>query len=367
MAIFQVTQDAIHPLAPTNFAAAGLLERNDLQRLLRQKIEVIAEDTLVLAEEFSDWDDSKRRIDLLGLDKNANLVVIELKRTEDGGHMELQAIRYAAMVAAMTFDKAVEVHAEYLKRIGSSEDARSSILEFLKWEEADEDEFAQDVRIVLVSADFGRELMTSVLWLNERGLGIRCVRIKPYADNGRILIDVQQVVPLPEAEEYQIRINTKSDRERAARKEKSELEHLCERFWTGLLDKARLRTELHSRISPGPWTWIGSGGGRTGLSFVYALSRQSPRVELYIDAQDGLKNKSMFDQLHAKRAEVEDRFGAKLGWQRLDTKRACRIRADLEPGTVRDEARWPEMQDTMIEAMIRFEKALRPEIERLKS
>jgi len=31
-------------------------------------------------------------------------VAIELKRTEDGGHMELQSTRYAAMVSTMTFD-----------------------------------------------------------------------------------------------------------------------------------------------------------------------------------------------------------------------------------------------------------------------
>ena len=48
---------------------------------------------MVLAEEFGDWQDSRRRIDLLCLDRDAGLVVVELKRTEDGGHMELQAIR----------------------------------------------------------------------------------------------------------------------------------------------------------------------------------------------------------------------------------------------------------------------------------
>jgi len=57
---------------------------------------------------------SRRRIDLLGIDDQANLVVIELKRTEDGGAMDLQAIRYAAMVSAMTFAKAVETYDKYL-------------------------------------------------------------------------------------------------------------------------------------------------------------------------------------------------------------------------------------------------------------
>jgi RecB family endonuclease NucS len=56
---------------------------------------IVSPDTIVIAEEFGEWEDSRRRIDLLGLDKNANLVVIELKRTDDGGHMELQALRYS--------------------------------------------------------------------------------------------------------------------------------------------------------------------------------------------------------------------------------------------------------------------------------
>jgi hypothetical protein len=68
----------------------------------------------VISEEFGNWTDSRRRIDLLGIDKEANLVVIEIKRTEDGGHLELQAIRYAAMVSAMTFDNVVSTFETYV-------------------------------------------------------------------------------------------------------------------------------------------------------------------------------------------------------------------------------------------------------------
>jgi len=101
--------------------------------LLRRQIEIISPNTLVIAEEFGEWEDSKRRIDLLGIDKDANLVVIELKRSEDGGHMELQSIRYAAMVSTMTFQRAVEVYADFLRRIGSDIDAQTSLLSFLEW------------------------------------------------------------------------------------------------------------------------------------------------------------------------------------------------------------------------------------------
>lgn len=217
MAFFEITPDRLRPVPGTTFAAAGVRERDHLQRLLRAQIEIVSEDTLVIAEEFRDWEDSNRRIDLLGLDKNANLVVIELKRTEDGGHMELQALRYAAMISTMTFDKVEEVYTDYLRSLGTQLDARTSILNFLGWKGAEENPFAQDVRIVLVSAEFSKELTTSVMWLNKQGLDIRCIRLKPYADNGRVLIDVQQIIPLPEAAEYQFRIREKQERDKTAR------------------------------------------------------------------------------------------------------------------------------------------------------
>src|SRR5271166_3910017 len=106
MPIFEITHEAIRRIPTTSFSIAGIKERSDLQRLLRNQIDVVSPDTLVLSEEFGEWEDSRRRIDLLGIDRDANLLVIELKRTEDGGHMELQAIRYAAMVSTLTFERA---------------------------------------------------------------------------------------------------------------------------------------------------------------------------------------------------------------------------------------------------------------------
>jgi hypothetical protein len=130
MPIFEVTSETIRKIEETTFSAVGIRERADLQRLLRKQIEIISPETLIVAEEFGEWEDSKRRIDLLGIDRGANLVVIELKRTEDGGHMELQAIRYAAMVSTMTFDKVVDLYADCLRGFDSQADARAEILKF---------------------------------------------------------------------------------------------------------------------------------------------------------------------------------------------------------------------------------------------
>lgn len=221
MPIYELTGERLIELPVTSFSTFGIKERYDLQRLLRDQIGLISPETLIISEEFADWSDSRRRIDLLGIDKQANIVVIELKRSEDGAHMELQAIRYAAMVSAMTFEKASEIFGRYLHNRNRHDDPTQSLLDFLGWATPDEQAFGEDVRIVLASADFSKELTTSVLWLNERDLDIRCVRLRPHMDGGRVLLDIQQVIPLPEASEYLVGLREKATEARDARRKEA--------------------------------------------------------------------------------------------------------------------------------------------------
>ncbi len=217
MPLYKIQDKKISALQRTTFAEQKLRERDDLQAMLKNQIDIISPETLVVSEEFGEWEDSKRRIDLLGIDKAANLVVIELKRTEGGGHMELQAIRYAAMISNITFDELANIYDAYLKKNEINKNAQDDLLEFLEWSEPNEDEFAQEVRIVLAGADFSKELTSSVMWLNDFNVNIRCVRLHPYVDDGETYIDVQTVIPLPEVADYQIKVRDKKQKEREAR------------------------------------------------------------------------------------------------------------------------------------------------------
>ncbi len=85
MALYNIANKELYALEKTTFTLEGLQERYDLQEAIKKNIDIIASDCLVISEEFSDWEDSRRRIDLLAIDKQANLVVIELKRDETGG------------------------------------------------------------------------------------------------------------------------------------------------------------------------------------------------------------------------------------------------------------------------------------------
>jgi hypothetical protein len=363
MPIYEVRKDSLAPVNTTSFESEGLSERGDIQRLLKHRIECLEDGLMVLAEEFSDWQDSSRRIDLLCLDTDANLVVVELKRTNDGGHMELQALRYAAMVSAMTFDQAVDALARYRAQNGKvvtdHDAARSEILSFLTWPEPVEDDFAKETRIILASADFSKELTTSVMWLRDRQIDIRCVRLKPYRlEDGRVLMDIQQLIPLPEAAEFQTQIGVKRQAERKDRVERHDLRY---RFWEGLLARAKDRHSVHANRSPTRDTWLSGSIGVNGFSIIYGTRQYNNSVYLWI-----ANDKAAFDKLAEQRDAIEADFGASLDWNETPGNLGRAITFQQDGGYRSDPSEWTTIQDRMIDAMIRLDRTMRPRVQALR-
>jgi hypothetical protein len=195
MPLFRIAGESFERVAEATFANDRLQERQDLHRLLRSDVSVLGQDLMVVTQEFGEWEDSNRRIDLLSLDRQARIVVVELKRPDDGGHMELQPIRYAVMVSSMTFDQLTAAHSRYLGVDHAN--AQAALLGFLRWDSETDCALSEDVHIILVSANFSRELTTAVLWLNEQGLDVTCYRLKPHRMGTEILVYIQQLIPFP--------------------------------------------------------------------------------------------------------------------------------------------------------------------------
>ncbi|KRR18328.1 DUF4268 domain-containing protein [Bradyrhizobium retamae] len=361
MPLFTINQDKLEAVPETSYAQEAILERKHLQNLLKQHIAALGPDMMVVCDEFSDWEDSSRRIDILCISNEAQLVVVELKRTEDGGHMELQAIRYAAMVSSMTLDQAVNAHSRFLG--GDQEKAKSEILEFLDLNTLAEAELSDDVKIILAASNFSDELITSVMWLNKSGLDITCVRLKPYKLDGKILIDATQIVPLPEASNYEIKIREQS---REIRKVKTARQEIFKRFWSQLIDRSLGKTQLLANRNASTDHWLSAGIGRTGFSLNISLTEDRSRVECYIRLKEGEQaSLAAFKQLYAQREALEGKFGGPLDWQELPGKIGCRICEDTIGGWRSPEAEWPALQDQLIDTLVRMEETLRAPIEQI--
>jgi hypothetical protein len=219
MGLYEMTPAGSLVQVPSStFAAEQILERADLQRALRESISVVGDGLLVVAEEFGDFD-VRRRIDLLCVDRTGRLVVVELKRTEDGGHMELQALRYAAMISAMTFEQLADTYQRHLRiaEPDNAEAARELLADWLEEAGGESTVLKRQVRIILASAGFDTQITTTVLWLNDvYGLDITCVKLTPYRVGDKLLLDVQQVIPLPEAAELTVQLRRRETAARAA-------------------------------------------------------------------------------------------------------------------------------------------------------
>lgn len=362
MTLYRVTPEKLEAVPRTTFAAENLLERKDLQRLLRQDISVIGDDLMVIAEEFGDWEESNRRIDLLCLSRSADLVVVEIKRTDDGGHMELQAIRYAAMVSSMTLDQAI---AAYVRASGGEEEAaRLEVLNFLQLESAEEAELTGEVKIVLVSADFSTELTTSVLWLNQHDLDITCLRLRPYRSGTDILIDATQIIPLPESADYEVKVRAQ---EKEKRKVQGVRQDIFRRFWSQLIARSKQRTQLLAKRSTSSQHWISAGIGRSGFELDASLREDGAKVECYIRLSGGKEqSEAAFRALLARKDEIEARFGEPLVWEDLPGRLGCRISKELPGGWGVPESEWLSLQDRLIDNLARLEGALKKPIQELK-
>jgi hypothetical protein len=137
-------------------------------------------------------------------------------------------------------------------------------------------------------------------------------------------------------------------------------------FWKGLLNRSKTLTPSFANITPSKENWISAGAGKSYFNFAYVIRMKDAQIELYIDQGDTTKNKQYFDTIHAQKDRIEKIFGKPLDWQRLEEKRGCRVRYVIEDSGLSDKDKWPQLQQQMINAMIEFQKALRPEIKRLK-
>ena len=362
MPLFRIAGESFERVAETTFANERLLERQDLQRLLRSDISVLGQDMMVVTQEFGEWEDSGRRIDLLCLDRQARVVVVELKRTDDGGHMELQAIRYAAMVSGMRLDQLTAAHSRYLGVDHAN--AQAALLAFLSWDSETDGALSEDVRIVLVSGNFSRELTTAVLWLNKQGLDITCFRLKPHRLGAEILVDIQQLIPLPEAADYETKL--KAHRQETQRVQ-SARHDIYLRFWALLIERSKAHTQVVAGRSPSSDHWLNGATGRAGFAFVFSLKKLTSRVELYIDLGKGTEERTLkaFLALQDRKAEIESVFGEDLVWQDLPETRGCRISSEIQGGWRTAEDAWPELQERLIDSMVRLERAMKPELARL--
>jgi hypothetical protein len=92
---------------------------------------------LIIQKEFSGFDETNERLDLLALDKNGSLVVIENKLDDSGRDVTWQALKYASYCSNLTKENVIEIYQDYLDRVDPGSRADKKLNDFLDYEEND--------------------------------------------------------------------------------------------------------------------------------------------------------------------------------------------------------------------------------------
>jgi hypothetical protein len=183
-------------LSPTKFSTLRLKERYDVEEWIEKTPEIIGEELLIIYKEL--MLPSRIRLDLLAIDKKANLVVIELKRDDSGTDVEWQAIKYTSYCSNFLQDDIFKYYAEYLQ--SDEDEAQLKIEEFI---DEEIDKLNEKQRIILVSKEFHSDVISAVLWLRDYEIDIECVRLQLYLDqDNQLFITPDLIIPLPEAKDY---------------------------------------------------------------------------------------------------------------------------------------------------------------------
>lgn len=193
----------------TDFGQLGLRERQHIQEWVAANPTILDDGLLIIGKEFSDFDRTNERLDLLAVDRDGKLVIIELKRDDSGADVHWQAIKYASYFAKATEKDIINLLSRH-EGI-SAEAAESKLQNHLGAD--DLNALNNDRRIILASHRFAPQVTSAVLWLNEKAPGenlITCVKLTPYQDGDALYLLASRLIPVPDTEGLRVGLRDSS-------------------------------------------------------------------------------------------------------------------------------------------------------------
>lgn len=357
----------ISKLKEMTFSELGFREREHLQEWIANNPNSLGEELLIIQKEFSGFNETNERLDLLALDKFGNLVIIENKLDDSGKDVTWQVIKYASYCASLTKQDILKIYQDYL---GSSANAQEMISEFYDNKDISEIVLNQGLnsqRLILIAANFRREVTSTVLWLMNFKIRLQCFKVTPYAFDKQLFLNVEQILPTKDTEDFAISIATKAQDEIEVQETLKSRHHIRLKFWEQFINASNKVNNLFTNNSPSKDNWIGKGIGMSGVNLNLVATSNSCRGEVFINRGNKEENKEIFNNFYAMKDKIEQDFGGQLTWERMEEKVTCRIKAQLDGVDYFEESDWKKMNEFLIDVAVRMEKAFQEPIRKLNN
>lgn len=367
MYIIDRDKNRISKLKQKSFSELKFREREHLQEWIANNTTSLGEELLIIQKEFSGFSETNERLDLLALDKLGNLVIIENKLDDSGKDVTWQVIKYASYCASLTKQDILKIYQDFL---GTSAIAQDKISEFYENKDISEILLNQGLnsqRLILVAANFRKEVTSSVLWLINFKIKLQCFKVTPFELNEQLFLNVEQILPTKDTEDFAISIATKAQEEIQVQETLKNRHHIRLQFWEQFINASNQKNNLFTNNSPSKENWIGKGMGMSGISLNIVASSSYCKSEIIFNRGSKEENKELFDFIYKMKDKIESDFGGELIWERMDENVTCRIKHQLDGVNYFESAEHERMNNFMIDSSVRMEKAFKEPIKKLNN
>ena len=191
-------EDESISLTQTSIAEQDCREEHLREWIIDEPEHVLGEDVLLIGREVK-VKGIGDGIDLLAVDRDGNTVIIELKQGRITGNVDFQALKYAAYTSHWSYEQLREQFESFKQtRWGTNlYDEETTFKQALDGFCNDEYTPNQDQRILLVGESLAERLDFVSRWLSDHDVDISVVEVQLFEDDGRIYLDAEQTVPVP--------------------------------------------------------------------------------------------------------------------------------------------------------------------------
>lgn len=253
--MFRIDKDdnSIKPLKARSFSELGFKERQHLQEWIAKYPSCLGEDLLIIQKEFAGFSDTQERLDLLALDKKGRLVIIENKLDDTGKDVTWQAMKYASYCASLKTESICGIYQDHLSRTGQPGMASELIADFLEVADLSEVTLNRGVsqRIMLIAANFRKEVTSTVLWLMNFKLQVQCFKVTPWSMADDLFLNVEQIIPVKDTQDFVIGLADKAQDEVQTSSAEAARNTIRREFWGEVIRVMQTKSRLYDNISAG--------------------------------------------------------------------------------------------------------------------
>ena len=206
--------------------------------------------------------------------------------------------------------------------------------------------------IIWIVKEAREEHKSAIEWLNNntnKDLGFFLIELHAYKIGDSLAAPKFEIVEKPNDFIKNSKNNTGSGEMNKSQSERLE-------FWNKFNEVIIERGKPFNvrKATTDHWYDVALGTSEAHISISLVNKESCITVEVYVS-----DNKKFFDELYAKKDNIEQELGFNLDWQRLDDKKASRIKYSIPGLNFDNHSNYADLMNTVIDKVILFKKVFK--------